>query len=39
MSSVPIDRLRVGDAVARKTIFESDVYLFAGATGEEPVTI
>jgi acyl dehydratase len=35
MNSVPIDRLEVGDAVeSRKTISESDVYLFAGVTGD-----
>jgi len=35
MNSVPIDRLAVGDAVeSRKTISESDVYLFAGVTGD-----
>jgi 3-hydroxybutyryl-CoA dehydratase len=35
MNSVPIDQLRVGDAVeSRKTIAESDVYLFAGVTGD-----
>lgn len=35
MNSVPIDRLRVGDAAeSRKTISESDVYLFAGVTGD-----
>lgn len=35
MNSVPIDRLQVGDAVeSRKTISESDVYLFAGVTGD-----
>jgi len=35
MNSVPIDRLRVGDAAeSRKTISESDVYLFAGITGD-----
>ncbi|MFN8215991.1 MAG: MaoC family dehydratase [Solirubrobacterales bacterium] len=35
MNSVPIDELRVGDAAeATKTISESDVYLFAGVTGD-----
>jgi 3-hydroxybutyryl-CoA dehydratase len=35
MNSVPIDQLRVGDAVeSRKTVSESDVYLFAGVTGD-----
>jgi 3-hydroxybutyryl-CoA dehydratase len=35
VNSVPIDELRVGDAVeSRKTIAESDVYLFAGVTGD-----
>ncbi len=35
MNSVPIDRLEVGQAVeSRKTISESDVYLFAGVTGD-----
>lgn len=35
MNSVPIDQLKVGDAVeSRKTISESDVYLFAGVTGD-----
>lgn len=35
MNSVPIDRLVVGEAVeSRKTISESDVYLFAGVTGD-----
>ena len=35
MNSVPIDQLEVGDAVeSRKTISESDVYLFAGVTGD-----
>ena len=35
MNSVPIDRLRVGDAAeSRKTVSESDVYLFAGVTGD-----
>ena len=35
MNSVPIDQLMVGDAVeSRKTISESDVYLFAGVTGD-----
>jgi 3-hydroxybutyryl-CoA dehydratase len=35
VNSVPIDRLKVGDAVeSRKTISESDVYLFAGVTGD-----
>jgi 3-hydroxybutyryl-CoA dehydratase len=35
MNSVPIDQLKVGDAVeSRKTVSESDVYLFAGVTGD-----
>jgi len=35
MNSLPIDRLKVGDAVeTRKTVAESDVYLFAGVTGD-----
>ncbi len=35
MNSVPIDQLELGDAVeSRKTISESDVYLFAGVTGD-----
>jgi len=35
MNSVPFDELRVGDAAeSRKTISESDVYLFAGVTGD-----
>lgn len=35
MNSVPIDELQVGDAAeSRKTISESDVYLFAGVTGD-----
>jgi 3-hydroxybutyryl-CoA dehydratase len=35
LRSLPIDQLSVGDAVeARKTISESDVYLFAGVTGD-----
>jgi 3-hydroxybutyryl-CoA dehydratase len=35
VNSVPIDELTVGDAVeSRKTIAESDVYLFAGITGD-----
>lgn len=35
MNSVPIDQLQVGDAVeSRKTVSESDVYLFAGVTGD-----
>jgi len=35
MRSLPIDQLSVGDAVeSRKTISESDVYLFAGVTGD-----
>jgi 3-hydroxybutyryl-CoA dehydratase len=35
MNSVPFDQLRVGDAAeSRKTISESDVYLFAGVTGD-----
>lgn len=35
MNSVPIDQLRVGDAAeSRKTISETDVYLFAGVTGD-----
>jgi len=35
MNSVPIDQLQVGDAVeSRKTVSETDVYLFAGVTGD-----
>jgi len=35
VNSLPIDRLAVGDAAeSRKTISESDVYLFAGITGD-----
>jgi 3-hydroxybutyryl-CoA dehydratase len=35
VNSVPIDELKVGDAAeSRKTISESDVYLFAGITGD-----
>ena len=35
MRSVPFDELKVGDAAeSRKTISESDVYLFAGITGD-----
>lgn len=35
MNSVPIDQLKVGDAAeSRKTISETDVYLFAGVTGD-----
>jgi 3-hydroxybutyryl-CoA dehydratase len=35
MNSVPFDELKVGDAAeSRKTISESDVYLFAGVTGD-----
>jgi 3-hydroxybutyryl-CoA dehydratase len=35
MNSVPIDQLKVGDAAeSRKTVSESDVYLFAGITGD-----
>ena len=35
MNSVPIDQLKVGDAAeSTKTISESDVYLFAGITGD-----
>ena len=35
MNSVPIDQLQVGDAAeSRKTVSESDVYLFAGITGD-----
>jgi 3-hydroxybutyryl-CoA dehydratase len=35
LRSLPIDQLSVGDAVeTRKTIGESDVYLFAGVTGD-----
>lgn len=35
MNSVPFDELRVGEAAeSRKTISESDVYLFAGVTGD-----
>jgi len=33
--SLPLDQLTVGDSVeSRKTISESDVYLFAGVTGD-----
>jgi 3-hydroxybutyryl-CoA dehydratase len=35
MNSLPIDQLAIGDAANfRKTISESDVYLFAGVTGD-----
>ena len=35
MRSQPIDQLSVGDAVeSRKTISETDIYLFAGASGD-----
>jgi len=35
MRSIPMDQLQVGDAAeSRKTISESDVYLFAGVTGD-----
>jgi 3-hydroxybutyryl-CoA dehydratase len=35
MRSVPIDQLKVGDAAeSRKTISESDIYLFAGISGD-----
>ena len=35
MRSLPVDQLTVGDAAeSRKTISESDVYLFAGVTGD-----
>jgi 3-hydroxybutyryl-CoA dehydratase len=35
MNSVPIDQLHVGDAKeSRKTVSETDVYLFAGITGD-----
>lgn len=35
MNSVPIDQLKVGDAAeSRKTVSETDVYLFAGVTGD-----
>lgn len=35
MRSLPLDQLNVGDAAeSRKTISESDVYLFAGVTGD-----
>lgn len=35
MNSVPIDQLKVGDAAeSRKTVSESDVYLFADITGD-----
>lgn len=35
MRSIPIDQLTVGDAVeSRKTISETDVYLFAGISGD-----
>jgi 3-hydroxybutyryl-CoA dehydratase len=35
MNSVPIDQLKVGDAAeSRKTVSETDVYLFAGITGD-----
>lgn len=35
MNSIPLDQLTVGDArQSRKTISETDVYLFAGITGD-----
>ena len=35
MRSLPLDQLTIGDAAEfRKTISESDVYLFAGVTGD-----
>jgi 3-hydroxybutyryl-CoA dehydratase len=35
MNSVPIDQLKVGDAAeSRKTVSETDVYLFAGVSGD-----
>jgi 3-hydroxybutyryl-CoA dehydratase len=35
MNSVPLSELTIGDAAeSRKTISESDVYLFAGVTGD-----
>lgn len=35
MNSIPIDQLKVGDAAeSRKTVSETDVYLFAGVTGD-----
>lgn len=35
MNSVPIDQLQIGDArESRKTVSETDVYLFAGITGD-----
>lgn len=35
MRSLPLDQLTIGDAAeSRKTISESDVYLFAGVTGD-----
>jgi 3-hydroxybutyryl-CoA dehydratase len=35
MRSLPIDQLKVGDsAESRKTISESDIYLFAGISGD-----
>jgi 3-hydroxybutyryl-CoA dehydratase len=35
MNSVPIDQLHVGDAKeSRKTVSETDVYLFAGISGD-----
>jgi 3-hydroxybutyryl-CoA dehydratase len=35
MNSVPIDQLSIGDAKeSRKTVSETDVYLFAGITGD-----
>ncbi len=35
MRSIPLDELQVGEAVeTRKTISETDVYLFAGITGD-----
>lgn len=35
MRSIPMDELKVGDAVeTRKTVSETDVYLFAGISGD-----
>ena len=35
MNSVPIDKLKLGDsAESRKTVSETDVYLFAGVSGD-----
>jgi 3-hydroxybutyryl-CoA dehydratase len=35
MRSLPLDQLTIGDAAeSRKTVSESDVYLFAGVTGD-----